>query len=479
MGKMSLSVLGEAEVQLIHERTLDVFEQVGVQVGHDETLARLAKAGARVNGAGGLVKLPRQLVMDLLALAPAYAVETGLNGKVMQVGGDNRYYLSLILDPTIVDYAEGKRPPRLDDVRRHTIIGQSLERVSTMMRMEYPVSDVPGPNSYYRTMEMFLSHTTKHTSAYPTSAENCRDWIEVFDVIADAAGLDARTSPLLSVAIAVRSPLSIDGINIEIMKMAMSRCYPVISTVCPMAGATSPYTTAGTILQANVEALLAVLMVQLYKPGHPVFHGNGPSVADMRSGRDLYYPADKMLFKLAATQMGKFYRLPIAGEAGGTLTCRPDVQNGAESLAYLLASHAGGQNLIGGLGSLGNALGMSAEQIIMQAGLVDMAEFLARGVCVDEAHLALDSIARVGPGGSFFDDDLTLSQLRAAEFFSSPHFDMSCGHEAGALGMYEKAHETAEKLVSDYRPQVPGKVIEALGRYFHRKCQPVGVNAYA
>ncbi len=114
---------------------------------------------------------------------------------------------------------------------------------------------------------------------------------------------------------------------------------------------------------------------------------------------------------------------------------------------------------------------MSAERIIMPAGLVDMAEFLAGGVCADETHLALDAIGRVGPGGSFFDDDFTMSQLRAGEFFSSPHFDMTGGHEDQAPGMYEKAHQTAERLVSEHRPQVPGKVIEALERFFHAKRQ--------
>lgn len=73
--------------------------------------------------------------------------------------------------------------------------------------------------------------------------------------------------------------------------------------------------------------------------------------------------------------MGAFYNLPVAGEAGGTLTWRSDVQNGAESFAYLLASHLGRQNIIGGLGSMHNANGMSAEQIILQCGLVDMVEY--------------------------------------------------------------------------------------------------------
>jgi trimethylamine--corrinoid protein Co-methyltransferase len=317
-------------------------------------------------------------------------------------------------------------------------------------------------------MEVFLCHTTKHTAAYPTSEANCRDWMDAMAVVAEAAGLDAQSTPLLSVAMAVTSPLQVHAPNIEIMKMAMIRSYPIISTVCPMAGTTAPYSLAGTSLIANAEALLPVLIAQSYKPGHPVFYSVGPSVTDMKSGRDLYYRAEKMLFKLVGVQMGRHYRLPIAGEAGGTLTYRPDVQNGAESMLYLLAA-LGGQNIVGGLGSLHNANGMSAEQILMQCGLVDMAEYLSRGVDLSDQKLALDSIAAVGPGGNFLTDPLTLELLRSDEFFESRHLDLSGGYVPEAPGLYEMAHREAERLVAEYQPAVPEKIQQAIRAHFRPK----------
>lgn len=471
MSRMLLRVLSDSEIELMHKRTLEVFEETGVKITHDETLQKLRKAGANVNDSTGVVKFSSKMVEELLELAPAVAIETGLGGKVMEVGGDKRYYQSLILDPFIVDYHQGLRRPVLEDVRRHTIIGESLDKVSAMMRMQYPVADVPEPDCYYKTMEVFLMHTTKHTSAYPTSEENCSDWIDVMEVIADAAGLDVNETPLMSVAMAVTSPLQINGPNIEIMKMAMERCYPVISTVCPMAGTTSPYSVAGTALIANVEGLLPVLIAQVYKPGHPVFLGTGPSVTDMRFGHDLYYKAEKMIFKIIACQMGKYYDLPIYGEAGGTLTHRADVQNGAESMLYLLASLAGGQNIISGLGSLHNANGMSAEQIIMQCGLVDMAEYVAAGLDMSDYKLAIDSIQSIGPGGNFLTDKLTMDLLRSKEFFSSPYLDMTGGYSSDARGMYEIANQKAEELVNNYKPTVPEKVRIAIKNFFRDKYQ--------
>ena len=164
--------------------------------------------------------------------------------------------------------------------------------------------------------------------------------------------------------------------------------------------------------------------------------------------------------------MGKFYGLPVAGEAGGTLTHRAYVQNGAESVLYLLASVAGGQNLIGGLGSLHNANGMSAEQIVMQSGLVDMAEYAARGIDVGEHRLGFESLLRIGPGGNFLMDDLTLDLLRSGEFFDSPLLDLGGGCAGESPGMLEIAHRKVEELVENYRPTVPEEVRVAITRFF-------------
>ena len=63
------------------------------------------------------------------------AKETGLNGKILNIGGNNRYYTSLIPNPWIADYNEGLRRPVLEEVRINTITGESLPNVDALMRM--------------------------------------------------------------------------------------------------------------------------------------------------------------------------------------------------------------------------------------------------------------------------------------------------------------------------------------------------------
>jgi len=137
MGSLALRALSDAEIERIHEKTREVLAKVGVKITHDGALRRLAQAGAQVEETSGVVRFPTKMVGELLALAPQEAIYTGLNGRRLRLGGDRRYYLSLILDPVVVDYEAGLRRPVLEDVRRHTIVGESLDRVGAMMRMQY------------------------------------------------------------------------------------------------------------------------------------------------------------------------------------------------------------------------------------------------------------------------------------------------------------------------------------------------------
>ena len=116
-----------------------------------------------------------------------------------------------------------------------------------------------------------------------------------------------------------------------------------------------------------------------------------------------------------------------------------------------------------------NANGMSAEQIIMQYGLIDMVEFVTRGVDMSDQKLAFESISKVGPGGNFLTDDLTMAMLRSDEFFDSEYMDLSGGYLDNAPSMWEIAHHKVEELVNNYKPTVPEKVQQAIQNHFKEK----------
>lgn len=148
------------------------------------------------------------------------------------------------------------------------------------------------------------------------------------------------------------------------------------------------------------------------------------------------------------------------------MTYRYDQQNGAEGVLFMLAAHASKAHMLCGIGSCHNAVGMSAEMMIIQNEWLKAAEYLGAGIPMDDYHLGLDSLRETGPGGHFLTDRLTLELLHEKEFFASEIFDLVGGYHE-SLSMLERAHEKVEAMVADFESPLPGKVQEDLRRYFH------------
>ena len=126
----------------------------------------------------------------------------------------------------------------------------------------------------------------------------------------------------------------------------------------------------------------------------------------------MYYTLDKVLWKTAAVQLGKAYHMPVAAECGGSMTYRYDQQNGAEGMLFMLGAPTSGAHLLSGIGSTYNAIGMSAEMMLIHTAWLASAQYLRRGIRTDESAARRRKHRRAGPGGNFLMDDLTLRFLR-------------------------------------------------------------------
>jgi len=369
-----------------------------------------------------------------------------------------------VTDPWIIDYQTRQpRRPCLQDIRNHTIIAQKLERVVALSRMDFPVIDIPEPLSSLRALEEFFLHNHKHILACVTSLESLQQYLDIGRILLQ--GKELRKSRLMGVAVGVVSPLVITELNAKLLLSACDYNFEVIPTICPMAGTTAPYSLASTLLIGNTENLLVAALTQIVNPGNPFLYVFGPSVSNMRSGHDMYYTLDKVLWKVAGVQLGRSYNLPVAAECGGTMTCRYDQQNGAEGMLFMLSSFASGANLLCGIGSCYNAVGMSAEMMLVQTAWLEAAKFLTKGINIDELHLGVENIKKAGPGGSFLTDDLTLNLLRGGEFFSNDLFDFS-GDFGKGPSLLEQAHQKTEDLISKFKSPLPERVQEEIRGYF-------------
>lgn len=453
--------LSSSQTEQLQRAAADLLATTGFRVQHPGILRLAAAAGAQVEETSGRVRLPAPLLRQLLALAPSRYEIAGPTGRRYQVGADAQHCLAIVTDPWILDYPTGQpRHPVLGDIGRHTRIAQQLDEVAALSLMDYPVADHPGPASFLRALEEHLLHHDKHCYVLAASAESLARWLRLVPLL--TGGRPAEASRLLTVGVAILSPLTLTGLNGDLLLAATRHDLPVVPTVCPMAGTTAPYSKAGTLLLAHAEVIFLAALTQLLRPGHPFLYMMGPSRTDLRTGGDLYYTLDKVLWKLASVQLGKDLGLPTGAECGGSMRTTYDLQSGAEGMLFMQAALQSGADILSGIGSCGNAVAMSGEMMVVQQAWLAAARFLAAGLDTD-ARLGLDSLKARGPGVHYLEDELTLELMRGGEFFDHELF--AYGEEEGAP-LLARAHQRAEALAADRPSPLPGAVQEALRRFF-------------
>ena len=149
-------VLSDEQIDKIRRAGEELLENTGFKVEDDEALRRCAAAGAKVNSASGIVRIPRLLLGELLERAPSKYTIDSVEGKTYEIGGPEQWGVAIVTDPWIIDYNTQKpRRPRLDDLRRHTAVAQSMGHVAVVSRMDFPVSDVEGPVSTGSTCSLY------------------------------------------------------------------------------------------------------------------------------------------------------------------------------------------------------------------------------------------------------------------------------------------------------------------------------------
>jgi len=469
---MKIQVLSQTQIERIKKLTEEMIENVGFKVEHNGLLKIAAKAGAVVDETTQTVRIPAKLLRELLSKVPQSYIARGIDGKEYNIGGSNQYIGAIVTDPWIIDYqTKENRRPGLEDLRRNTILTQKNEQVASVGRMDFPVTEYNDATSTWRALEIHLLNHTKHYNVYTGCIEDFRRWMEIGEILVQ--GGDLAKSKLMTVAVAIVSPLTLPEFNCQVLLEAAARNFTVIPTICPMAGTTSPYSKDTTLLQGNVENIFLAALTQMVNPGNPYLYAFGPSVSNMRTGHDLYYTLDKVLWKIATTELAVSYCMPTAAECGGTLSHRYDMQSGAESMLFMLTAQNPGANILAGLGSCYNANGLSSEMIVIQSEWLEAAKYLSRGINTEYLEEGIESIKAQGPGGNFLMDDLTMKLLRSNEFFSSSLFDTSGGYEP-APSILENAHRKVEELTADYKSPVPEKIQEDLRRYFHDLYKKMG-----
>jgi trimethylamine--corrinoid protein Co-methyltransferase len=156
-----------------------------------------------------------------------------------------------------------------------------------------------------------------------------------------------------------------------------------------------------------------------------------------------------------------------------------DSQSGYESAFSLWGAVMGGANLVmHGAGWLEGGLRASYEKMVVDADTLAMMAAFLDPIIVDDATLAVEAIAEVGPGGHYFGIQHTQDRFRDA-FFSpmvSDWRNFESWQEAGSPTAGEHAARLVGEILDAYQqPALAAEVAEQLDEFVARRVAEGGV----
>jgi trimethylamine--corrinoid protein Co-methyltransferase len=445
--------LSESDILNIHAASLKLLAETGIQVPNATALEVFRKAGASLDGER--VRLSQSLIEDGLASVPH---------EVLLAGRDPAQ--DLLLSGYKVHFGTGGSPSfvlpvgsvqarqaTIQDVADLALLAERLSEVDFFVLPVTP-SDLPLPAIAVNRFYAALRHTQKHIMGGLINLQGAQEVFELGALL--AGGAEAlRQRPFISCMTSwMISPLTFDPHVTDILTFWSQQGLPVALSSAPMAGSTSPITLAGTLTQLNAEQLAGITYTQLVRKGAPVLAGYIPGQMNLRSGGYLGGTPEFALMQAGASQLARFYDVPIYCSAGMTDSKLPDQQAGYEKMLTLLLTALSGASFIHhAVGMLENMNIVSYEQMVLDNDIVQMVKRVLGGVETSPTYLAVEAIQRVGPGGHYLEDEHTLQFMRS-EYINprlSDRQNREAWRESGALDSRARAANYVEKILTTER----------------------------
>jgi len=415
-----ITVLNAKQIHRVHEASLEILSSVGVRVDSERARQVFVQAIGRT-ACDDRVRIPRELVEWALQVAPqSVDVYDRLGnlafrlGRVDEPDGDVRTRFGIGV--TALYYQDPETDQVTPFTRKHmemmVRLGGALSSYDTISNAGIIQDVAPGLPDLYAALEM-AANTVKPLVLLVSDEERFSD---VLDLLAHLHS-DLAARPFVIPYFNPITPLVMNAGTVDKMRDAIERGLPFMYSNYGMVGATTPITPAGTFALLNAELLAGLTLSQLYREGAPVILGSLPAFFDMK-GMGSFYDPHSYLINLACAEMMAHYGLPHCGTSGSGMGWGGDLIAGGHQWFNHLTSCLGKVGLAPFVGDNLDSKAFSPVIVVYADEIIAQARRLARGFALDDASLALDEIAQVGPGGGFLTSDLTLQRFRGAYYQS-------------------------------------------------------------
>ena len=408
MLKGILKVLDSKDMDMLHEKTMEVLEQTGMKISSPLLLEALAGAGCKVDmkeervwfrpdiverQIGGqknryrLVRSSltdpfcRELPQDDVAWPQDFRIDYGFNVVWMYDYPEGRYRL-----PTKKD--------QVDMIR----LGDALQEVKAV-NIPFVCSDFHENTETIESAGLLLLNTRKPGVVEVNDGRQVEYLAELAYIAAQYDDDIIRTDPpVITYVYCTTSPLRIDRRSCSVLEKSIKYKFPVCFAPMPILGGTTPVTPAGSIVIAAAEILGGITATSLIDPDLYYFGCAITGEMDMKTTNIRFSTPAAILTDAALHQLFRYrYGLVFNIDPAYIEAKSPGIQ---ASLLKMYRQMALGStaSLPLPIGVLDNASAFSPTQAMIDLEINRAIYGFARGIEINEETIDIGLIKKIGFG---------------------------------------------------------------------------------
>ncbi|EEX08290.1 trimethylamine methyltransferase [Ruegeria lacuscaerulensis ITI-1157] len=455
-----MEVFPADQIADMHETALRTLEELGVKVLLPEARRLFAAAGARVDENSEMVFIGRDLVEAALTSAPkSIDCRAGARHRDFTLELGSLVFQPGAGAPNATDLERGRRPASGQDYLEFLKLTHHFD-VFQMISPQVEPQDVPTHLRHYFTTQAQIELTDKFPFFFSRGTPQVMDCFEMLSVARGLSDDEFRARPHCYTIINTNSPRTLDIPMAQGLIDFARHGQMSIITPFTLMGAMAPITVAGAITLSHAEALAALTLTQLARPGAPVCYGTFTSNVDMKSGAPAFGTPSHFQASLAAGQLARHLGLPWRSAAGSASNAN-DVQAANENQFGLWGClMAGATVIIHSAGWLEGGLTVSFEKLVCDAEVLNMVAELCAGAQAGRAEIGFDTALReVEPGSHFFAASQTMERY-TTEFYE-PHLhdyaNFGTWTERGSVDANHRATTVWRNILNNFEPPAQGQ----------------------
>lgn len=450
-----ITLLDDDLISRVFEEAYQLMIHPGIKVQSPEARQLLRDADAHVDEYTQVARISEQIVSQALRTVPrTFTLYDRQGNPAVKYGGDAVQFDPgssgvYVLDADTLEHKPSQTADLVKLIKVAEMLPQYAAQSTAVVCNEVPkaIGDI------YR-LYLVLLHSNKPIVTGAFSILTLQSMMDMLVIFAGSPRALAE-KPQAVFDVCPSPPLIWSEFGAQNLINLARAEVPAEIISMPLAGAASPVTIIGSVVQHTAECLSGITIHQLARPGSPVVWGGAPAIFDMRRGTTPMGAIETAMIDIAYAQVGKSLGLPTHTYLCASDSKIVDAQSGLESGISAILGALAGINMISGAGMLDFLACQSAEKLVIDAEVISMALRLLDGIQLRTETLATAMFEGINFKGEFLKQRITRELFAKEQHLPSPVIDRDSirgWHQAGSLDTFARAKNQVNELLSQYQP---------------------------